>query len=230
MTMITLPWHEIDSVFLDMDGTLLDLHFDNYFWQKHLPVRYAELYKLTHAEAQAYLVPKFKAAEGTLEWYSIEHWENELEMDLVALKQEVAHLIQVFPYVPEFLDRLRLHGKRVVLVTNAHAKSLNLKMERTLLGGHFDQIHSSHDFHAAKEQQAFWRRLQKVEPFDPERTLMIDDTLSVLRSAQTYGIKHLLAVHQPDTQAEPRDTGEFLSVRSFRQLSPEIPESVDPTS
>jgi len=227
---ITLPWHEIDSVFLDMDGTLLDLHFDNYFWQHHLPVRYAEMYSLSHAEAHAYLVPKFKAAEGTLEWYSIEHWENELEMDLVALKQEVAHLIQVFPYVPEFLDRLRLHGKRVVLVTNAHAKSLNLKMERTLLGGHFDQIHSSHDFDAAKEQQAFWQRLQKVEPFDPERTLMIDDTLSVLRSARTYGIKHLLAVHQPDTQAEPRDTGEFLSVRSFRQISPEIPESVDPIS
>ena len=25
-----INWQQIDTVFLDMDGTLLDLHFDNY--------------------------------------------------------------------------------------------------------------------------------------------------------------------------------------------------------
>ncbi|MBD3610131.1 MAG: GMP/IMP nucleotidase [Gammaproteobacteria bacterium] len=228
--MITLPWDEIQSVFLDMDGTLLDLHFDNHFWQQHLPMRYAEKHGMSFEQAQDELVPRFRAAEGTLAWYSITHWEDELDMDIVELKQEVAHLIDVFPYVPEFLARLRSHGKRVVLVTNAHAKSLNLKMERTKLGGHFDDIHSSHDFHAAKESQDFWRGLQEVEHFQPEHTLMIDDTLSVLRSAQEYGIRHLLAVHRPDSKADPRDTQEFDAITSFREITPPIPETVDPTS
>ena len=40
---VTMPrWRDIDTVFLDMDGTLLDLHFDIHFWQTHVPRRYAE--------------------------------------------------------------------------------------------------------------------------------------------------------------------------------------------
>ena len=36
-----INWHDIDTVLLDLDGTLLDLHFDNYFWCQHLPLCYA---------------------------------------------------------------------------------------------------------------------------------------------------------------------------------------------
>ena len=32
-----LDWTSIDTVLLDMDGTLLDLRFDNWFWQEHVP-------------------------------------------------------------------------------------------------------------------------------------------------------------------------------------------------
>ncbi|HBT55971.1 MAG TPA: haloacid dehalogenase, partial [Pseudomonas sp.] len=32
-----LNWNAIDTVLLDMDGTLLDLHFDNHFWLEHMP-------------------------------------------------------------------------------------------------------------------------------------------------------------------------------------------------
>ena len=228
--MVTLPWDEIHSVFLDMDGTLLDLHFDNHFWQHHLPLRYAEKHGMSKEAALDELNPRFRAAEGSLDWYSVDYWESELEMDIVGLKQEVAHLIDVFPYVPEFLDSVRSHGKRVVLVTNAHARSLELKMERTALGGHFDHIYTSHEFHAPKESHEFWQRLQAVEAFQSEHTLMIDDTLSVLRSARAYGIAHLLAVKRPDSRAAERDTREFPAIGSFREITPPIPETVRPIS
>lgn len=32
-----IAWQEVDTVLLDMDGTLLDLAFDNYFWQTLVP-------------------------------------------------------------------------------------------------------------------------------------------------------------------------------------------------
>lgn len=222
--MITLPWDEIESVFLDMDGTLLDLNFDTHFWQHHLPTRYGEKHGLSKEQAQEQLFPKMRAIQGSLDWYSVDYWIDELDMDIVALKHEVSHLIDVFPYVPEFLERARLHGKRVVMVTNAHAKSLNLKMEQTQLGGHFDHLYTSHEFGAAKESLDFWHALQEVEPFTPEHTLMIDDTVSVLRAAAEYGIGHLLAVHKPDSQAEPRDVTEFPMIRSFKEILPPAPE------
>lgn len=228
--MVTLPWSEIESVFLDMDGTLLDLHFDNHFWLQHLPMRYAQLHGLSMEAALEALNPRFDAVHGTLDWYCVDYWERELGMDIVSLKHEVAHLIDVFPYVPQFLDSMRAHGKRVVLVTNAHYKSLTLKMERTELGGHFDHIYTSHEFHAPKESQPFWERLQEVEGFDKARTLMIDDTLSVLRSARDYGINHLLAVIRPDSKQPRRDTREFAAIGSFAEITPPVPESVGPSA
>ena len=41
-----LPWPEIHTVLLDMDGTLLDLRFDNHFWRELVPERYAERHGL----------------------------------------------------------------------------------------------------------------------------------------------------------------------------------------
>lgn len=32
-----IAWQEVDTVLLDMDGTLTDLAFDNYFWQTLVP-------------------------------------------------------------------------------------------------------------------------------------------------------------------------------------------------
>jgi FMN phosphatase YigB (HAD superfamily) len=39
MPKITIPLDEIKYVLLDMDGTLLDKYFDDYFWEHLLPER-----------------------------------------------------------------------------------------------------------------------------------------------------------------------------------------------
>ena len=36
-------WRAIDTVLLDMDGTLLDLRFDNYFWLELVPRKYGAM-------------------------------------------------------------------------------------------------------------------------------------------------------------------------------------------
>lgn len=215
-----IDWKYIETVLLDMDGTLLDLHFDNHFWQIHVPLRYAEAKGLPVEMARDELMARYHARAGTLEWYSVDFWATELEIDIMALKEEIAHLIAVHPAVVEFLHALRAAGKRIVLATNAHHKSLTLKMAKTGLEPHFDALVSSHALGWAKEQRGFWEALQKIEPFDPALTLLVDDSLPVLDAARAYGIRHLVAVRTPDTRQPAKDTRDYPAIDSFAELMP----------
>ncbi|QSA96578.1 GMP/IMP nucleotidase [Methylococcus sp. EFPC2] len=215
-----ITWSDIDEVFLDMDGTLLDLNFDNHFWLEFVPQRYAEHHGLTPAEAKLVLQPRFKAMEGRLEWYCLDYWTEQLELDIAGMKQEIAGLIGVLPHATEFLQAVRDSGRRLVLVTNAHRKSLGLKLEKTSLGVYFDNIVSSHDLGAPKEAPEFWHALAEVEAYDAGRTLMVDDSLPVLRAARAHGLHHLVAVRKHDSTRPSRPIDEFTAIEDFRELMP----------
>ncbi len=216
-----IDWNEIDTVFLDMDGTLLDLHFDNHFWLEHVPLRYAQSNGISLTRAKAELMSRYKDVEGTLEWYCVDHWSRELKLDIALLKEEVEHLIAVHPHVTDFLEAVRAAGKRRVLVTNAHQKALGLKLKRTRLGGFFDRVVCAHDLGMPKEKPEFWDQLQGVVPYDRQKTLFVDDSLAVLRSARLGGFRWLLAVLKPDTRAPSREVDEFPAIRDFSEILPQ---------
>jgi HAD superfamily hydrolase (TIGR01509 family) len=213
-------WQDIDTVFLDLDGTLLDLHFDNHFWLEHVPVRYAEKHGLTADEANKALMDRYSEVKGRLEWYCVDFWTQELELDIEQLKHETSHKIAVHPQVREFLQAIRDIGKRIVLVTNAHPASLALKMKKTGLEPYFDRMINAHDIGLAKEHDGFWRQLHIIEPYDPESTLLIDDNLEVLESAENFGIEYLLAVSKPDSQSNIVETQRYVALKSFSEIIP----------
>jgi putative hydrolase of the HAD superfamily len=215
-----IDWTQIDTIFLDMDGTLLDLHFDNHFWLEHVPKRYAQAQNIDLEKSKQELFKRYKDIEGTLEWYCVDHWSRELELDIVLLKQEVDHLISVHPHVVDFLDAVRSLGKKTLLVTNAHQKSLALKMNRTKLSGHLDGVVCSHDMGYPKESLEFWHKLEQIESFTKERTLFVDDSISVLRSAERYGIEWLLMILKPDTKGPLKDAGHFSAIHDFSEIMP----------
>lgn len=215
-----LPWPQIHTVLLDMDGTLLDLRFDNYFWRQVVPQHYAAQHGLTLQQAQHEVTTRTQAQHGTLHWYCLDYWTQALGLNIALLKREAAHLIAVHPHVLEFLEALRTANRQVLLVTNAHQDSLALKMEKTQLAGYFDTLISAHTIGWAKEQPQFWPCLQRCVAFDPATTLLVDDNLAVLHTAQQYGIAHLLAVAVPDSAGERQQSAPFPTLESFAQLLP----------
>ncbi len=214
-----IDWNQIDTVLLDMDGTLLDLHFDNHFWLEYVPNQFAQARGISLEQAKQDLYARYESRLGTLDWYCVDHWSRELGLDIVLLKEEIDHLIAVHPHVVDFLDQLMCAGKRRVLVTNAHQKTLALKMEKTRLAGFFDQVISSHQLGLPKEDRAFWSRLQNICPFDKERTLFVDDSSSVLASAEEYGIRWLLAVLRPDSKGPVLESGDYPAIHDFKEIT-----------
>jgi putative hydrolase of the HAD superfamily len=215
-----IDWGCIDTVLLDMDGTLLDLHFDNYFWTEYLPRIYADRHDLSEEASSDHLHGEFSAEQGSLQWYCLDHWSERLDMDIAQLKREVQHMISLRPFVIEFLTRLHNSPRDVIMVTNAHRETLTIKMDRVDITNWFDRVVVSHDLEAPKEAQQFWHRLQALHPFNPERTLLIDDTEQVLASAQEYGIAHLLTMLQPDSQRQVRIDTRFPGIHHFDEIMP----------
>ncbi len=215
-----IHWNDIDTVLLDMDGTLLDRHFDDHFWLEHVPVRWAAENGKDLEFARQHLYDLFRSQENTLNWTDLDYWSERLNLDIPLLKQEVEHLIAVHPFVVEFLVFLKQRQKSVWLVTNAHSKTLALKMRKTLLGRYFTGIVSAHQVGLPKEDAGFWQALQRFVPYSPKRTLLGEDSETNLNTAASYAIEYLIFVGRHSSTAPPLASDKFATIHFFNQLIP----------
>jgi len=208
-------WTAIDTVLLDMDGTLLDLHFDNAYWLQHMPIAYGKLNGLSYEQALDKIRPIFEREAGTLNWYSVDFWNAELGLDVVAGSRKLSHKIAYRPRAREFLSACKHNCDDIRLVTNAHRATLDMKIEFTQIDRYFHQMLCSHELNHAKEDQRFWQNLHIHTQYDPERTLFIDDNDAVLNSAHEYGIKHLYSIAKPDSVTPRGAPSRFAMIKSF---------------
>ena len=217
---LNIPWQEIDTVLLDMDGTLLDLHFDYHFWMSYLPKIYAEKNAITLKEANDFIYKKIHSQTGTLNWYCLDYWTEQLGLPVAELKHDIKHLIKPHPQVIEFLQTLQKQNKNVIMVTNAHRDSLAIKLEMTEIEQYFDELISSHDYGKPKEDIQIWHDIQQDFPYNPAKTLLIDDNLTALTTAKEFGIRHCVAAIFVSEKMPTIDPKAFQFFQSFSEIMP----------
>ena len=215
-----IDWTQIDEILLDLDGTLLDLNFDLHFWLEYLPIIYSEKHKIRIEDAKNTLLKMLDAEIGTLNWYCLDFWRNKLDLDIVQLKRNVSHLIQVHPNVVEFLTKAKLINKKIYLVTNAHRKTIKLKMQATKIEHYFDDIISSHDFGFAKQEQHFWHELTRNIGLKKERAIFFDDSQDVLHAARKFNIGQIIAISKPSSKLDAKEVSGFINIENFSQAMP----------
>ena len=213
-----LNWSKIDTVLLDMDGTLLDLHYDSHFWLNVIPAQHALARGISLDAAKADILKRYQAVSGQIQWYCLDYWEQQLSLPIMELKRESQHLIKMREDVPHFLTELKKAGKELILLTNAHPESVMLKFEHTAIDNYLDGVVSTHEYGVCKEQQSLWHQVQKDLGFNKQRTLFVDDSVPVLNAAREYGIEHLLAVANPDSQQPHNEIADYLSVTDYRKI------------
>jgi len=209
---------DCDTLMLDMDGTLLDLAYDNYMWLEHIPAEYARQNSILEAEARELLSAKTRSLEGKLQWYCLDHWSEVFDLDIKKLHRNENDRIRYLPGARDFLNLASQHEVRLLLVTNSHLDTLAIKSEVTGITEFFDAVYTSHEIGHAKEDQPFWHAIQEAENFDPEATLFIDDNPTVLESARTFGIRMLLNVTRPDSRRPARENRDFPTIESVASL------------
>jgi len=219
---IDINWQDVETVLLDMDGTLLDLAFDNYFWQTLVPETFASARGLTPPEAQAQMQAEYHAVQHTLNWYCLDYWSERLGLDICAMTTaEGARAVLREDTVP-FLDALKACGKRRILLTNAHPHNLAVKLEHTGLGAHLDLLLSTHTFGYPKEDRRLWQAVAEATGLNPERTLFIDDSEPILDAAAAFGIRYCLGVTNPDSGLVEKRYQRHPGLNDYRRLIPSL--------
>ncbi|WP_333617216.1 GMP/IMP nucleotidase [Mixta calida] len=213
---IEMNWREIDTVLLDMDGTLLDLAFDSHFWLTLVPQSFSQKRGISLSEANRLITAKYQAVQHTLNWYCLDYWSRELELDIRAMTWEMRSRAQLREDTLPFLQALRACGKRTILLTNAHPWNLEVKLRQTGLGQHLDLLLSTHTFGFPKEDQRLWQAVQHHTGFDNHRTLFIDDSEPVLDAAKRWGIAWCLGVGNPDSGMPTKTFARHQSVNDYR--------------
>jgi len=208
-------WNQVDDVLLDMDGTLLDRHFDNFFFEEELPRRYAAQYGLEAAEAREKLFGLYRTVEGELDWTNLHYWTKTLGIDVIAMTKEFDYMIGFLPHAEEFLRHLHVKGKRVHLVTNAHTAGVAIKVEKTGLDHHVHRIVDAFEVGYLKMRAEYWPICQRLIGFEPKRTLYLDDDESCLNAAQEYGIGHIFHSAKSSSQLPPQQSERFRSIESL---------------
>jgi 5'-nucleotidase len=214
----SVRWDDIDTVLVDMDGTLLDLAFDNFFWLELVPARYAAQTGLDIDTARTEITRRYERVLGSLSWYCLDHWSAELGLDIPALKWSHRHLIDYLPGATSFLSRVRAAGKPLTIVTNAHPQTIAVKSAQTGVHERVDAVVCSHELAAPKESGDFWKALDRRMKFDPRRTLFVEDSLPVLSAAREHGILHTIAISRPDSGKPAREISGFASIERIADL------------
>jgi putative hydrolase of the HAD superfamily len=201
-----------------MDGTLLDLHFDYHFWTVHLPKKYCQIHHADLSEITRYIASRLEEKQGQLEWYSTDYWSDQFQLNIIKAQEDIKHLISERDQALEFLNQLGDMLKKRILITNSDRPSIQLKFANCKIEPLLDEVISSHDYQASKEQQKFWHCLQGKIDFNPDTTVFIDDSEAVLDSAQQFGIKHLLSIKEPISSQLRQADSKYPMVENYLAL------------
>jgi HAD superfamily hydrolase (TIGR01509 family) len=205
----------------DMDGTILDLHFDRFVWHHRLPEEVSKALNVPVDVANDIVNTKLAPLKNTLNWYDLDYWSKEFNLDITEIEIEMSHLIKPRPGAIDYLKKVK-RGNLIILASNAYPKSMSRKLSLTGIANYFDIIISSHEIGFCKEQLKFWEKLQSQIGFSPSNTILIDDNLTVLRTAKEFGIKNLFGIKNPSSQGAPVNDPEFQLIRNFEEINCQI--------
>lgn len=177
-----------EVIFIDFDGTLvdsLDLLYLAYcdFMKEHALEGTKEEFDYLNGKSSkeifSYLQSKYyfdPACQTLAEKY------QQLLIDLYASKAEL------FPDVRIFLQRAFKKGKRLVIVTSAKRKLVDLVLEKEQIGRYFEMIVSAEKLEHGKPDPEIYQQALNLVGVPSEQAVAIEDSINGLKAASSAGV------------------------------------------
>ena len=192
----------------DMDGTLIASEFTDWVWGQGIPTLYAEKTGLPFEAAKVFVEGEYrKVGEGAIEWYDIKYWFQffQLEKSWKALMKQFVDKISVYPDVDHILERLKDRSP-LVLTSNAGREFIDVEMEATGLGRHFDRVFSAtSDFGEVKKTIRFYHRICQTLQSDPKEIVHVGDHYEF-----DYLVPRRLGIHALYLDRTGQEMGDFV--------------------
>jgi putative hydrolase of the HAD superfamily len=186
---------DIECLLIDMDGVILDNAYDNDFWQNQIPEVIADSKGIAFDDAKRLAIQIFNYKKNTKDWYDVDYWSNMLDIDIEAQKRSEKSFSRISLYdgVIDTLSVLK-NKTKMILITNAHRKTLNIKLEKYNLTSYFDEMVCAHELNYVKEDIQLWYMLRSKYRLDYEKTLLVEDTINNINVGLSAGISGAIYV------------------------------------
>lgn len=186
---------DIECLLIDMDGVILDNAYDNDFWQNQIPEVIADSKGIAFDAAKRLAIQIFNYKKNTKDWYDVDYWSNMLDIDIEAQKRSEKSFSRISLYdgVIDTLSILK-NKTKMILITNAHRKTLNIKLEKYNLTPYFDEMVCAHELNYVKEDIQLWYMLRSKYRLDYEKTLLVEDTINNINVGLSAGISGAIYV------------------------------------
>lgn len=186
---------DIECLLIDMDGVILDNAYDNDFWQNQIPEVIADSKGIAFDDAKRLAIQIFNYKKNTKDWYDVDYWSNMLNIDIEAQKRSEKSFSRISLYdgVIDTLSVLK-NKTKMILITNAHRKTLNIKLEKYNLTPYFDEMVCAHELNYVKEDIQLWYMLRSKYRLDYEKTLLVEDTINNINVGLSAGISGAIYV------------------------------------
>ena len=216
----------VEVVSLDLNGTLVTRGYADYFWLELVPRAYAERWGLGLEEARRAVAAEYdRVGPGDLRWYLPEFWARRLglDVDVGELVREAASRAEVYPDVPEALERLA-EGFRLVVASNmprGFAEAVVERVEEAVGRRVFEGCFSCvSDLGIPRKEPAFYRYVCAEVGAPPARVLHVgDDVRYDYEAPLAAGLRACLV----DRSGELGAAG-VVAVRSLAELADLIAE------
>ncbi len=188
----------IKAILFDLDGVIIKDPIFSTVYAAEFGLTPEDMFPFFTKEFQKCLTGDADLKEALKPYLSVWKWDKSVDE---LLTYWFTHHQDIDQAVLALVEKLRANGTKCYLATNQEKYRTDYIWNKLGLNKLFDGIFVSNELHAKKPQKQFFTKITDNLHVDhPEEIILIEDTMSVIKEAQDFGLNTIYYTTLHDLQ------------------------------